>query len=86
MLIGAFIQQQVFKEAILWAQLCHSNVLAMYGLYLLDDQICLVSPWMQEGDLTIYLETHPDAPRLPLVSHFLAHIGSGLTGLSRWVV
>lgn len=42
----------------------------MYGVYSLDRQICLVSPWMQGGDLTEYLKGHPEAHRLPLVSQF----------------
>ncbi|GLB41983.1 putative protein tyrosine kinase [Lyophyllum shimeji] len=54
------------KEMILWGQLCHPNVLPIYGLCRLQTQICLVSPWMDHGDVNIYLKTRPEAPRLQL--------------------
>ncbi|THU83405.1 kinase-like protein [Dendrothele bispora CBS 962.96] len=47
------------KEAILWRQIQHPNVLPFLGLYFLDDsrkRICLLSPMMENGDLNSYLE------------------------------
>ncbi|KAF8064848.1 kinase-like domain-containing protein [Lyophyllum atratum] len=54
------------REAILWGQLSHPNVLPIYGLYRLRTRVCLVPPWMEFGDITRYLEYRPDACRLPL--------------------
>ncbi|KAK7437402.1 Rho guanine nucleotide exchange factor [Stygiomarasmius scandens] len=53
------------KEAILWKQLKHPNVLPFLGLYFLDDtkqRICLISPWMEHGNLRQYLQDHCDKP------------------------
>ncbi|KAL0578928.1 hypothetical protein V5O48_003076 [Marasmius crinis-equi] len=50
------------KEAIVWQQLTHANVLPFVGMYYLDEarkQLCLVSPWMEKGDLPHYLEETP---------------------------
>ncbi|KAK7437368.1 Rho guanine nucleotide exchange factor [Stygiomarasmius scandens] len=49
------------KEAILWKQLNHPNVLPFLGLYFLDatkHRICLISPWMENGNLRKYLSKH----------------------------
>lgn len=58
--------KQFAKEAILWGQLSHPNVLAIYGLYRFQRRICLVSPWMDAGDITAYLKSRLDAPRIQL--------------------
>ncbi|KAK1218791.1 hypothetical protein PQX77_018501 [Marasmius sp. AFHP31] len=47
------------REAILWKQLRHPNLLPFIGMYYLDEgrnQLCLISPWMDRGDLTRYLK------------------------------
>ncbi|KAJ8077717.1 Rho guanine nucleotide exchange factor [Marasmius tenuissimus] len=48
------------REAIVWRQLNHPNLLPFIGVYYLDDeapsQLCLISPWMDRGDLTRYLK------------------------------
>ncbi|KXN81573.1 hypothetical protein AN958_04442 [Leucoagaricus sp. SymC.cos] len=61
---------RVSKELILWSHLSHPNILSFYGVWLPDEsaQICIVSPWMSNGDLNHYLSLYPDAPRLPLLS------------------
>lgn len=63
---------QIFaKEAILWGQLHHPNILPFYGIYYLDEnrkQICLVSPWMTNGNLSMFLKKNPLAARKPFVS------------------
>jgi serine/threonine protein kinase len=59
------------KEAILWNQLNHPNVLPFYGVYYLEEErrrICLVSPWMENGNIVRYLQENPHAPRRPFVS------------------
>ncbi|KAG6806894.1 hypothetical protein H0H92_009675, partial [Tricholoma furcatifolium] len=54
------------KEALTWGQLSHPNILTFYGLFRFQNQICMVSPWMDNGHVRQYLVKHPDAPRLPL--------------------
>ncbi|KAF8054329.1 kinase-like domain-containing protein, partial [Lyophyllum atratum] len=62
------ILKRFSKEAILWGQLSHPNTLPVYGLYRLQTRICIVSPWMEAGDITKYLKCRPEAARLPLAS------------------
>ena len=67
------ILQRCSREAIVWSQLTHPNVLPFYGIYHLGDasgRIGLVSPWMGNGNLPEYLKTHPESRRLPFVSAF----------------
>ncbi|KAG6832085.1 hypothetical protein H0H87_002913 [Tephrocybe sp. NHM501043] len=56
------------KEAVLWEQLSHPNLLPIYGLYRLHDQLCLVSPWMEHGNVTQYLQMNQHADRVLLIS------------------
>ncbi|KAF8071435.1 kinase-like domain-containing protein [Lyophyllum atratum] len=62
------------KEAILWGQLSHPNVLPIYGLYRFRRRFCLVSPWMEAGDIDQYLKSQPDGPRI----HFAVDVAQGL--------
>lgn len=59
------------KEAILWGQLDHPNIAPFYGVYYLDgarERVCLVSLWMNNGNIVKYLKNNRDVPREPLVS------------------
>lgn len=59
------------KELVLWAHLSHENILPFYGVYLSDEatpRVCIVSPWIQNGDLLDFLNEFPESPRIPLVS------------------
>ena len=62
--------QAFFKEGLLWGHLLHPNILPFYGIYHLKDaqgRISFISPWMENGNITEYLQTHPFANRLLLV-------------------
>ncbi|KAG7089180.1 hypothetical protein E1B28_010882 [Marasmius oreades] len=58
------ILKDYMQEAIIWRQLNHQNLLPFIGIYYLDvdqKQLCLVSPWMEQGDLVRFLKnTSPD--------------------------
>ncbi|KAG6906135.1 hypothetical protein DXG01_015758 [Tephrocybe rancida] len=69
--------RKFWKEAMLWGQLSHPNVLTIYGLFLFRNRVSIVSPWMKNGYITKYLEQNPDAPRALLA----ADVGSGLSYL-----
>ncbi|KAG6908758.1 hypothetical protein DXG01_003370 [Tephrocybe rancida] len=56
------------KEAILWSQLDHPNLLPFYGIYRFRNGLSLVSPWMEHGDINIYLQRHRTADRVLLAS------------------
>ncbi|RDB18405.1 Serine/threonine-protein kinase STY8 [Hypsizygus marmoreus] len=63
-------------EAILWGQLSHPNLLPIYGLYrYTESRLCLVSPWMDNGDVNTYLKNHPVVDRFLLVSDIAAGVG-----------
>ncbi|KAJ7809852.1 hypothetical protein B0H14DRAFT_2288499, partial [Mycena olivaceomarginata] len=34
------------REALIWCQLCHPDVLPFFGLYTVQNRLCLISPWM----------------------------------------
>ncbi len=55
----------------LWAHLSHPNILPFYGIYRLGDmygRMALISPWMENGHLRVFLQNEPDADRILLVS------------------
>ncbi|KAK1221566.1 Rho guanine nucleotide exchange factor [Marasmius sp. AFHP31] len=67
------------QEAIVWRQLEHPNLLPFIGVYYLDEapnQLCLISPWMDRGDLTRYLKSaqnqNADIDRLLLANDVAA--------------
>ncbi|KAF8150271.1 kinase-like domain-containing protein, partial [Mycena galopus ATCC 62051] len=58
------------REALIWRQLCHPNLLPFFGLYYHDpdNRLCLVSPWMENGNIVGFLRKHPqDVDRLSLI-------------------
>ncbi|KAK0464740.1 kinase-like domain-containing protein [Desarmillaria tabescens] len=54
------------KEALVWRQLRHPNILPFLGVNedLFTPSYCLISPWMVNGNIMSYLEAHPDHNRL----------------------
>ncbi|KAF8549770.1 kinase-like protein [Imleria badia] len=66
------------QEAVVWRNVHHKNCLPFYGVtnFVYDgvSRTCMVSPWMTNGNLHVYLSRNPDVPRLPL----LLDIASGL--------
>ncbi|KAJ3565548.1 hypothetical protein NP233_g7564 [Leucocoprinus birnbaumii] len=70
------------KELVIAAHLSHPNILPFLGFHFCDDaqqRICIVSPWMENGDLRSYLDLHPNTPSIPLISD----IATGLRYLHR---
>ncbi|KAJ6551298.1 kinase-like domain-containing protein [Mycena capillaripes] len=43
------------REAVIWRQLCHPNVLPFFGVYYLEKRLCLISPWMENGNIMKYV-------------------------------
>ncbi|KAJ6504920.1 kinase-like domain-containing protein, partial [Mycena vulgaris] len=67
----------------IWRQHAHPNLLPFFGIYSLADprpRLCLVSPWMEFGDISNYLQGNPaGVNRLTLVLDVvigLAHLHS----------
>ncbi|KAJ7300978.1 kinase-like domain-containing protein [Mycena albidolilacea] len=55
------------REALIWRQLCHPNLLPFFGLYYVDNRLCLVSPWMQNGNIMEFLRKPVNRDRLSLI-------------------
>lgn len=49
------------REAKVWAEVKHPNILPLYGIKS-GDQPRLISRWCEDGDLMHYLNNHPDLP------------------------
>ena len=45
----------------------HRNVLPFLGFAVIDNTICFISKWMENGAMREYLAKNPDASRLELV-------------------
>ncbi len=65
--------QDFCQEALVWRQLCHSNILPLLGVSkeLFAPRYCLISPWIVNGNIMSYLEAHPDHDRLTSVCQTL---------------
>ncbi|KNZ73265.1 putative serine/threonine-protein kinase [Termitomyces sp. J132] len=59
------------REAIVWGQLSHPNILPFYGISKFRSRISFVSRWAQNGNLVEYLTHNPDADRI-LLCHDVA--------------
>jgi serine/threonine protein kinase len=60
---------------VLGTYVTHPNILPFYGAFISDEQvprICIVTPWMEGGNLVDHLDKNPDVARAPLVNvvHF----------------
>ncbi|KAJ7572240.1 hypothetical protein C8J56DRAFT_1035505 [Mycena floridula] len=75
-------------KGFLKSQLSHTNVLRLYGIYLLEhtdgSPVCMVSPWMDHGNMVHFLETSETANRKPQTAHRCAthewiHVGLSST-------
>ncbi|EIN03690.1 kinase-like protein, partial [Punctularia strigosozonata HHB-11173 SS5] len=60
--------KQVFcKEAVVWRRLSHRNIVPFLGVSP-RHHLCIVSEWMEHGDVMSYLERFPQANRLQLIT------------------
>ncbi|TFK53118.1 kinase-like protein [Heliocybe sulcata] len=51
-------QKQFHREALIWRQLSHSNILPVLGIWDRSDGLpCIVSPWRAEGNLIEFLKS-----------------------------
>lgn len=57
------------KEVLVAKQVQNENVLAIEGVQIVDAHtLCIVSEWMDNGNLLAYLKANDDASRIDLVS------------------
>ena len=62
------IKRILWKQVPAWKRLVHENVLPFHGVDTSIFQLALVYDWSHNGNITQYLESHPDASRPELVS------------------
>ncbi|KAL0571879.1 Rho guanine nucleotide exchange factor [Marasmius crinis-equi] len=73
---------ELIRETLVWRQLDHKNILPFKGAYLFNKprEICLVSPWMETGNLPNFIKNNPCiSPELQY--NFALDIASGLAYL-----
>ena len=61
-------------EAFIWEQLEHNNVLSFLGIMTMEGLPCMVSEWMENGTMNVYLKSHSDANVLDLVHIVSFHL------------
>ncbi|CCM03212.1 uncharacterized protein FIBRA_05336 [Fibroporia radiculosa] len=66
------IRKQFYREAILWKQLHHTNIVPFLGVSATDTmELMFVSPWMDNGDIVSYLEKHPEVERVSKIMNIV---------------
>ncbi|KAJ7855358.1 kinase-like domain-containing protein, partial [Mycena leptocephala] len=60
------ILNQFGREAIIWRQLAHPNILPFFGVYYIETRLCLVSLWMENGNIMKFLEINKPDTRVRL--------------------
>ncbi|KAF7341251.1 Argonaute-like protein [Mycena venus] len=65
------IYKELAREVLIWKELSHPNVLPLLGIDLIarKPSCCLVSPWMKNGNVMAFLETHPNFSKSSLVNY-----------------
>ncbi|KAG6820493.1 hypothetical protein H0H93_016300 [Arthromyces matolae] len=62
------IAKMIAREAVLWGQMSHRNLLPFYGLYLYNGRLSLISPWASNGTVIDFLRRKPRTNRALLCS------------------
>jgi len=70
------------KEVVVWKRLSHPNILPLIGVSNTLFPFCMVSPWMENGNVMEYLRSNPGTDRVQL----LTDIGNGLKYLHSFAI
>ena len=71
--------QKFCREAVAWGYLKHANILPLLGVTLAEGRFAMVSEWMDNGNITDFIERNPKANRTELVSLILNCVDPQLT-------
>ncbi|KAJ7586154.1 kinase-like domain-containing protein [Mycena floridula] len=72
--VGFSMHTDCCREALVWRQLNHPNVLPFLGVNvdLFAPSFCLISPWMSNGNLMQFLQRNPDFDRRNAITDIAA--------------
>ena len=59
--------QRLFKEIVLWRRLSHPNILPVFGVAPKLFPFCIITEWMENGNIMDFVSKHPNVNRLRLV-------------------
>ncbi|KAF9646909.1 kinase-like protein [Thelephora ganbajun] len=59
--------QRFCKEVVIWKTLHHPNVLPLIGVTMTEKQFVMVSEWMENGNINMYVKAHTNVNRLELL-------------------
>ncbi|KAF8998572.1 kinase-like domain-containing protein [Cyathus striatus] len=67
------LHKEFAREALVWRQLNHPNVLPFLGAndQMFHQRFCLVSPWMENGNIMQFLERHPNHDRFKAIQEIV---------------
>lgn len=65
--------QSFYKEAVLLKYLSHENIIPWLGVSKEHFPLSIVTEWIPNGNIRNYVQNHPEADRLALVSVASAH-------------
>ncbi|KAL0069387.1 hypothetical protein AAF712_003410 [Marasmius tenuissimus] len=70
------VAEEFYKEALVWTQLSHPNILPFHGVSttLFPQRFCLISPWMENGDIITFLKRAPAHDKLTALLEISAGI------------
>ncbi|KAF9645422.1 kinase-like protein [Thelephora ganbajun] len=57
------IRRRFCKEVVMWNTLRHPNVLPLMGVTMTENQFVMVSEWMENGSINMYVKAHTDVNR-----------------------
>ncbi|KAG6861734.1 hypothetical protein C0995_012738 [Termitomyces sp. Mi166 len=65
-------QKRFQREVTLWRSLDHPNVLSLYGVIHIGEDIYTICPWMEHGNAIAYVRANPAVDRLRILSDIAA--------------
>ncbi|KAF8906062.1 hypothetical protein CPB84DRAFT_1844704 [Gymnopilus junonius] len=65
---NAEVQQRFQREVSIWRELKHPNVVPLYGVVYIAEDLYTVSPWMDNGTVVDYVKKSPSADRMKLLT------------------
>ncbi|KAK7680537.1 hypothetical protein QCA50_016318 [Cerrena zonata] len=80
------VEEMFFREASIWSQLRHPNLLSIYGIDKVNFSTmpCIISPWMQNGGILQYRNSLPQPPSISRMNKWILDILAGLTHLHKY--